>query len=129
MLNCAKQKKICTLNRDEVLFTPLPHSLLVSLEGLDTVFVVVVVCYTRFTLFRIALGDFNVGQMTKTNPVLGPVFFVLFVIFVYFVLLCMFLAIINHAYVTVTEIGGQFGQELTLASYLFAVCCSPRFIM
>jgi len=58
--------------------------------------------------------------MHDTNPLLAPVFFVLFVFFVYFVLLSLFIAIINHAYITIQE-RGAYGHELSLAGYLFEV--------
>jgi len=72
-------------------------------------------------MFRITLGDFDVTLMNDSNPVLGPIFFFLFVFFVYFILLCMFLAIITYAYFKVKEISGKLGYELTLSRYLFMV--------
>ena len=78
----------------------------------------------RFSLFRIILGDFNVSLMNDSNPVLGPVFFCLFVFFVFFILLHMFLAIINQAYFTVKDQSDKVGDEMSLGSYLFAVFLS-----
>ena len=72
-------------------------------------------------MFRILLGDYDVTLMHDDNPVLGPVFFFLFVFFVYFVLLVVFIAIVIHAYITISEITSKLGQELSLVSYLFAV--------
>jgi len=79
------------------------------------------VCCTRFTLFSITLGDYSIALMHDSSPVLGPIFFLLFVVFVYFVLLCMFLAIINHAYLMVKELSIKYGHQLTLGGYLFTV--------
>ena len=65
--------------------------------------------------------------MHDSSPVLGPIFFLLFVVFVYFVLLCMFLAIINHAYLMVKELSIKYGHQLTLGGYLFTVCVLRQF--
>jgi len=59
--------------------------------------------------------------MHYTHPKLTTIFFVLFVFFVYFVLLSMFLAIINHAYVTVKDLADKHGHTLTLTGYISAV--------
>jgi len=75
----------------------------------------------RFSLFRILLGDFDVTLMNDANPVLCPIFFVLFVFCVFFILLNMFLAIVVHAYMFVKEQSVKLGQDLTLLGYLKAV--------
>ena len=51
-----------------------------------------------FTLLRTILGDFNFRLLQKTQPVLGPMYFTVYVVCVFFVLLNMFLAIINDTY-------------------------------
>ena len=66
--------------------------------------------------------------MHNTTPVLAPIFFVLFVFFVYFVLLSMFLAIMNHAYGAVMEMASQFGHQLSLGGYIFAVFLAALFV-
>jgi polycystin 2 len=53
---------------------------------------------SRFTLFRIILGDFDFPTLEANSRVLGPIYFITYVFFVFFVLLNMFLAIINDSY-------------------------------
>ncbi|KAL7056366.1 hypothetical protein AAHC03_020981 [Spirometra sp. Aus1] len=53
---------------------------------------------TAFVLYRIILGDFNMEAIRAAHPVLGPLYFIIYVLFVFFVLLNMFLAIIGEAY-------------------------------
>lgn len=72
-------------------------------------------------MFRVTLGDFDVAPIHDSNPAYCAVFFFLFVVFVYFVILCMFLAIINHAYFMVKELSIKYGHQLTLGGYIFAV--------
>lgn len=54
-----------------------------------------------FTLFRIILGDFDFFALEKSNPILGPIYFISFVLVVFFVLLNMFLAIVADTYSSV----------------------------
>ena len=60
--------------------------------------VIIFSVFSRFTLFRIILGDFNFHELEAANRILGPMYFILYVFFVFFVLLNMFLAIINDTY-------------------------------
>ena len=53
---------------------------------------------SRFTLFRIILGDFDFPTLEANSRVLGPIYFITYVFFVFFVLLNMFIAIINDTY-------------------------------
>ncbi|XP_065670011.1 polycystin-2-like protein 1 isoform X2 [Hydra vulgaris] len=70
-----------------------------------------------YTLFRIILGDFTFSDLQKTNPILGPIYFVTFVFFVFFVLFNMFLAIINDSYAEVkSELANQ-EDEFQMVDY------------
>lgn len=61
------------------------------------------VCFFRFTLFRVILGDFDFVSLQQASKYLGPIYFISYVFFVFFVLLNMFLAIINDTYSEVKE--------------------------
>ncbi|XP_013393280.1 uncharacterized protein LOC106161002 [Lingula anatina] len=52
-------------------------------------------------LFAFSLGSFSFDDMKDANPVLGPLFFFLFVAVVYIGLMGMFLTIINDSFATV----------------------------
>lgn len=45
---------------------------------------------SRFTQFRIILGDFDYDAIDNANRILGPIYFVTYVFFVFFVLLVRF---------------------------------------
>lgn len=53
---------------------------------------------SMFTAMRIILGDFDYLALERTNRILGPIYFILYIFFVFFILLNMFLAIVNDTY-------------------------------
>jgi hypothetical protein len=59
------------------------------------------------TLFFILFGKFNFERINEVDPVMGPIFFLLFEVIVYFVLLNMFLAIVNYLYLQTSKIYNQ----------------------
>ena len=73
---------------------------------------------SRFTLFRIILGDFNFAALQQANRILGPMYFILYVFFVFFVLLNMFLAIINDTYCEVKADLSEKPNEFEMGDYL-----------
>jgi len=60
------------------------------------------------TLFMTILGEFDFDDMRRVQPFGSYVFFVIYQIFVFFILVNIFLAILNDAYIAVTE---QFANE------------------
>ena len=50
------------------------------------------------TLFSMMLMNFSFNDLHKTNPVLGPVFFVLYVVVLAFVVINVLVAILNESY-------------------------------
>lgn len=76
-----------------------------------------------FTAMRIILGDFDYLALERTNRILGPIYFILYIFFVFFILLNMFLAIINDTYSAVksekfssTSLSSWFNEKF---GYLF----------
>ena len=50
------------------------------------------------SLFRALLGDFEYFDLTNTDPVAGPLLFIIYILLVGFILLNMFIAILSEAY-------------------------------
>jgi len=53
---------------------------------------------SSYTMLRCLLGDFDFPAMQRAQPVLGPIYFTLYIFLAFFILLNMFLAIINDTY-------------------------------
>ena len=61
------------------------------------------------------LGDFNFDELERSNRVIGPIYFILYVFFVFFVLVNMFIAIINDTYSDVRKDETRFAKQYQVA--------------
>ncbi|CAH8584338.1 unnamed protein product [Dicrocoelium dendriticum] len=64
------------------------------------------------------VGDIDFHSLQRTQFILGPLFFVMFIFFSVFVLLNMFLAIVNESYTKVKERMANRGTQLKLEDML-----------
>nr|AKN21732.1 PKD2L-2 [Schmidtea mediterranea] len=71
-----------------------------------------------FTLFRIILNDCNFKELLPLNPILGPLYFILYVFFVFFILFNMFLAILDDAYGDIKEELEEKENEFEITDFL-----------
>ncbi|XP_064637018.1 polycystin-1-like protein 2 [Lineus longissimus] len=69
-------------------------------------------------LFAFALGDFDFEELKSASPILGPIFFFLYVGIVYFVLMAIFLTIINDSFAAVKENTTLQSNDYELVSFM-----------
>ncbi|XP_067952038.1 polycystin-2-like [Watersipora subatra] len=69
------------------------------------------------TQLRIILGDFNFYELEATHPILGPLYFIIYIVFVFFILFNMFLAIINDTYSSVKEASAEKTNEFEVMDF------------
>jgi hypothetical protein len=58
---------------------------------------------STYSLLRMAMGEFEFAPMMRSQPILAPILFVVFIFLVVFALLNMFVAIISEAFETTKE--------------------------
>lgn len=81
----------------------LAHTLMFrsQLEGFQSV------SMSSITLLRSLLGDFDLVELERAAPVMGPLLFLLFVVLACFVVLNMLIAVISDAYIACQEEMGE----------------------
>lgn len=78
--------------------------------------------FSRMTLFRIILGDFDFQALQNAQNVLGPLYFLVYIFFVFFVLINMFIAIINDTYLEVKSNLLNQPSEFQMKAFFKRVC-------
>ena len=79
------------------------------------------------TLFACTLGDFNLGEISGSHFILGPVLFISFIIMIFFIILSMLLTIIDSAYdQALHEAAARGYSEDLLSRDIFFLASVPR---
>lgn len=79
--------------------------------------------FCSLTQLRIILGDFNFYELELAHPVLGPLYFILYIVFVFLILFNMFLAIINDTYSSVKAEAADGENEFEVMDFFRNVSC------
>merc|ERR1711904_487681 len=79
------------------------------------------------TLFACTLGDFNLGEISGSHFILGPVLFISFIIMIFFIILSMLLTIMDSAYdQALHEAAARGYSEDLLSRGIFFLASVPR---